>query len=244
MESRPCPRIQEFEKVVVLDGIREKLLEELDNHIAFTIPLFGGIPVPESVVVTWGIMVFLVLLSILCTRHLKKVPGKAQLVAELYVGFINKFTKNTLGEHWKSFAPYFGTIGLYIGTANLIGMFGITPPTKDLNVTAALAIMSCGLIYGSSFRFRGLKGGLHKFLEPMPLLLPINVMEIVIRPLSLCMRLFGNVLGSFIIMELIKLVIPAIVPMALSMYFDVFDGIIETVVFVFLTALFTQETIE
>ena len=227
-----------------MDALRDELLSKLDNKIAFTIPVFGGIPVPESVVVTWGIMAFLVLLSIFCTRKLKKVPGKAQLVAELFVGFINKFTKNTIGEHWKSFAPYFGTIGLYIGCANLIGMFGITPPTKDLNVTAALAIMSALLIYGASFRFKGFKGGLHKFLEPMPLLAPINVMEVVIRPLSLCMRLFGNVLGSFIIMELIKLAIPPVVPMALSMYFDVFDGIIQTIVFVFLTALFTQEALE
>ena len=172
------------------------------------------------------------------------MPGKAQLVAEMFVGFINKFTKNTLGEHWKPFAAYFGTIGLYIGCANLIGMFGITPPTKDLNVTAALAIMSAALIYGASFRYHGFKGGLHKFVEPMPLLAPINVMEVVIRPLSLCMRLFGNVLGSFIIIELIKLAMPAIVPMALSMYFDVFDGIIQTIVFVFLTALFTQEALE
>ena len=227
-----------------MDALRDELLGKLDNKIAFTIPVFGGIPVPGSVVVTWGIMLFLVLLSIICTRRLKKVPGKAQLVAEMFVGFINKFTKNTLGEHWKPFAAYFGTIGLYIGCANLIGMFGITPPTKDLNVTAALAIMSAALIYGASFRYHGFKGGLHKFVEPMPLLAPINVMEVVIRPLSLCMRLFGNVLGSFIIMELIKLAMPAIVPMALSMYFDVFDGIIQTIVFVFLTALFTQEALE
>lgn len=228
-----------------MEGIREELMEGLNNHTAFTIPLFGGIPVPESVVVTWGIMAFLVVVSILCTRHLKKVPGKAQLVAETYVGFINNFTKNTLGEeHWRGFAPYFGTIGLYLGVANMVGIIGVTPPTKDLNVTAALALMSCGLIYGSSFRIKGLKGGLHKFLEPIPLLLPINLMEVIIRPLSLCMRLFGNVLGAFIIMELIKIVIPAVVPMALSMYFDVFDGIIQTIVFVFLTALFTAETIE
>ena len=228
-----------------MDGIKEKLMEELDNPTAFTIPIFGGLPVGWSVVITWGIMAVLVVLSILFTRHLKKVPGKAQLVAEMYVGFINKFTRDTLGEeHWRGFAPYFGTIGLYLGVANMIGMFGITPPTKDLNVTAGLALMSCGLIYGSSFKFKGLGGGLHKFVEPIPLLLPINIMEVVIRPLSLCMRLFGNVLGAFIIMELVKIVIPAVLPMALSMYFDVFDGIIQAIVFVFLTALFTKETIE
>lgn len=227
-----------------MEALRDELLSKMNNPVAFVIPVFGGIPVPGSTVVTWIIMAFLVLLSILCTRRLKKVPGKMQLVAEIFVGFINNFTKNTIGEHWKHFAPYFGTIGLYIGCANLIGIFGLTPPTKDLTVTAGLSIMSAILIYGSSFRFHGLKGGLHKFAEPMPLLAPINVLEIVIRPLSLCMRLFGNVLGSFIIMELIKLVVPAVVPLALSMYFDVFDGIIQTIVFVFLTALFTKEALE
>ena len=227
-----------------MEGIRDKLVEELNNRTAFTIPVFGGIPGGESVVITWGIMAFLVVLSIILTRNLKKVPGNRQLVAELYVGFMNNFAKKYMGEHWKSFAPYFGTIVLYLGVANMVGMFGITPPTKDLNVTAGLALMSCGLIYGSSFRYKGLKGGLHKFLEPNPMLLPINVMEIIIRPLSLCMRLFGNVLGAFIIMELLKLAIPAILPMAMSLYFDVFDGIIQAVVFVFLTAMFTQETME
>ena len=227
-----------------MDGIRERLMEELENPTAFTIPIFGGIPVGQSVVITWGIMAVLVVLSILFTRNLKKVPGKAQLVAEMYVGFMNKFAKKYMGQHWKSFAPYLGTVGLYLGLANMIGLFGIAPPTKDLNVTAGLALMSCGLIYGSSFRFKGLKGGLHKFLEPTPLLLPINLMEVIIRPLSLCMRLFGNVLGAFIIMELIKLALPVGLPLAASMYFDVFDGVIQTVVFVFLTTMFTQETLE
>ncbi|NCB64177.1 MAG: F0F1 ATP synthase subunit A [Clostridia bacterium] len=216
----------------------------ISNQISFTIPVFGGIPVPQSVVVTWGIMVLLTAVSLLCTRNLKTVPGKPQLVLETFVGFINNFTKDTLGEHWKSYAPYFGTIGLYIACANLAGLIGVTPPTKDLNVTAALAIMSVFLIYGSSFRWKGFRGGFHKFVEPVPILLPVNILEVGIRPLSLCMRLFGNVLGSFIIMELIKAVVPAIVPMAFSLYFDVFDGIIQTIVFVFLTALFTQESLE
>lgn len=227
-----------------MDAIKEELLAAMENRISFTIPLFGGIPVPSSVVVSWGVMLFLVLLSILLTRHMKPVPGKAQLVAETFVDFINRFTKDTLGEHWRPYAPYFGTTALFIACANLSGMIGITPPTKDLNVTAGLAIVSVFVIYGTSFRYHGIAGGFKKFLEPMPLLLPINILEVGIRPLSLCMRLFGNVLGSFIIMELIKAVLPAVVPMVFSMYFDVFDGIIQTIVFVFLTALFTKESLE
>ena len=78
----------------------------------------------------------------------------------------------------------------------------------------------------------------------MPLLIPINLMEVVIRPLALCMRLFGNVLGAFIIMEMIKYLVPIFLPAAFSLYFDLFDGLIQTVVFVFLTALFTGEGIK
>lgn len=225
-----------------MDGLQAELMEQLEVKTRFT--LFGVLPIPDSVFVTWIIMAFLVLLSILLTRHMSKVPKKPQLVAELFVGFINNFAKNNIGKHWRVFAPYLGTVGLYIGCANLIGMFGLTPPTKDLNVTAALAIMSTFLIYGANFRYNGLRGGLKTFAEPMPLLVPINVLEIVIRPLSLCMRLFGNVLGAFIVMELIKAVLPVIVPIPLSLYFDVFDGIIQTIVFVFLTTLFTREVLE
>lgn len=85
---------------------------------------------------------------------------------------------------------------------------GLKPPTKDLNVTAALAIMSIVVILGAGIRYRGVGGWLKSYAEPMPILLPINVLEIFIRPLSLCMRLFGNVLGAFVVMELIKAVVP------------------------------------
>ena len=228
-----------------LEQIKVRLMEELQTPVAFTIPLFGGIPVTLSVVVSWLVMGALILAAALGTRRLKlRDPGKPQLCLEMAVEFLNGFTKNNMGAHGPDFAPYLGTIGLYLAVANMIGMFGITPPTKDLNVTAGLALMSCGLIYGSSFKIKGLKGGLHKFIEPIPLLLPINLMEVVIRPLALCMRLFGNILGAFIIMELIKMMAPAVVPVPFSIYFDLFDGGIQAVVFVFLTALFVGEGIK
>lgn len=167
------------------------------------------------------------------------------MVAELMVGFINNFCKGTLGEkHWRTFAPYLGSIGLYLVVSNLSGLVGVDPPTKDLNVTAGLAVMSAVLIYGAQFRYHGLGGGLRKFGQPVAILAPLNVMEIGIRPLSLCLRLFGNVLAAFIIMELIKMAVPAVLPVAFSLYFDIFDGILQAVVFVFLTTLFLAESLE
>jgi len=104
--------------------------------------------------------------------------------------------------------------------------------------------MSIFLIEYSGVRAKGLNGWIKSYSEPMAILVPINVLEVFIRPLSLCMRLFGNVLGSFVVMELIKLVAPIIIPIPFSIYFDVFDGLIQTYIFVFLTSLFMKEKME
>ena len=126
----------------------------------------------------------------------------------------------------------------------MTGLIGLKPPTKDLNVTAGLAVMSIILIEYSCLKVKGSKGFVHSFAEPMPIIAPLNVLELFIKPLSLCMRLFGNVVGAFVVMELIKLVVPAILPVPFSMYFDIFDGLIQAYVFVFLTSLFMKEAME
>ena len=80
--------------------------------------------------------------------------------------------------------------------------------------------------------------------EPIAIVTPINIMEVFIKPLSLCMRLFGNVLGAFVIMKLIEYILPVGLPVLFSAYFDIFDGLIQAYVFVFLTGLFIKESIE
>ena len=149
-----------------------------------------------------------------------------------------------LGEEGKRYVPYLMSTVIFIGIANIAGVFGFTPPTKDMNVTAALAFMSIVLIEAAGIRQKGAKGWVKSFAEPIPIILPINIMEIFIKPLSLCMRLFGNVLGSFVIMELLKLIVPAVLPAVFSCYFDIFDGLIQAYVFVFLTSLFIKEATE
>ena len=158
--------------------------------------------------------------------------------------FLDDFFTDILGKEGRRYIPYLISTAIYIGVANLIGLLGFKPPTKDLNVTAALAIMSLFLIYYAGFHKKGTKGFLKSFAEPMPIVTPINIMEIAIRPISLCMRLFGNVIGSFVIMELLKIIMPAVLPVPFSLYFDIFDGLIQTYVFVFLTSLFIKEQIE
>lgn len=228
-----------------MNDIVNRLLEELNCDVVFTIPIFGGIPIYESVVVTWIIMLAVLLICVLLVRNLKvENPGRKQIVLETAVQGLYNFFKGTIGEHGTAYIPYLMSVVLYIGIANLIGLIGLKPPTKDMNVTVALAVMSIVLIEVAGVRQKGTKGWLKSFAEPMPIVLPINVLEVFIKPLSLCMRLFGNVLGSFVIMELLKIVVPAFLPAVFSCYFDIFDGLIQAYVFVFLTSLFIKEATE
>ncbi len=228
-----------------MDELVKNLMAELNCDTAFTIPIFGGIPVAESVFVTWLIMAVVILLCVIFVRNLKVTnPGKGQLMLETAVSGIYGFFEDILGEKGKRFIPYLMSVAIYIGIANLIGILGFNPPTKDINVTASLAILSILLIELSGILIKGSKDWLKSFAEPMPIILPINILEVFIRPLSLCMRLFGNVLGSFVVMELLKMVVPAILPAVFSVYFDLFDGLIQAYVFVFLTALFIKEAID
>ena len=220
-------------------------MEELNCETVFTIPVFGGIGIGESVVVSWIIMAVLVVLSILLTGNLKvENPGKGQLLLEMAVGGLHNMVSGMVGEEGKRYVPYLMTVLVYIGFANIIGLFGFKPPTKDLTVTIALAVMSIVLIEAAGIRQKGTKKWLKSFAEPVAIMTPLNILEIVIRPLSLCMRLFGNVLGAFVIMELIKILIPVAIPVPFSLYFDIFDGLIQAYVFVFLTSLFIKEAIE
>ena len=228
-----------------MEQIANELLEELNCDTAFTIPVFGGIEVAESVVITWVIMAFMLILAICMTRNLKvQNPGKRQVILETAECGLQNMVKGIIGEEGAGYVPYLVTVIVYIGISNIIGLFGMKPPTKDLNVTGALAIMSIILIEYSGIHAKGVKRWAKSFAEPVAVVAPLNVLEIFIRPLSLCMRLFGNVLGAFVVMELLKIIMPAILPIPFSLYFDIFDGLIQAYVFVFLTSLFIKEAIE
>ncbi|MBR5116833.1 MAG: F0F1 ATP synthase subunit A, partial [Lachnospiraceae bacterium] len=82
------------------------------------------------------------------------------------------------------------------------------------------------------------------FTQPIVIVTPFNILDLVTRPLSLCMRLFGNVLGAFVIMKLIEQVLPVFLPAVFSVYFDLFDGLLQAYVFVFLTSLYIKEAVE
>ena len=234
-----------------MDAIVEELQEELTCATTIKIPFLEKIPligsdgIAESIVVTWILMAVLILFAFIMTRNLKVHNiSKRQAVIELIVTKITGMVEGMVGEDGKRYVTYLATVLIYVVIANICGIFGFTSPTKDLNVTIALAVMSIILIEYAGIHRKGVGKWLHSFIEPVPIIAPINVLELFIRPLSLCMRLFGNILGAFVIMELLKLVVPIFVPAVFSLYFDFFDGAIQAYVFVFLTSLFIKEATE
>ena len=228
-------------------SLADKLKEELDVEILFNIkfPLIGEIGIKESVIITLIVMAILLVVCILLTRNFKtKNPGKRQVIVETLVTWIQNLVGGMLGEEAREYADYLSAILIYIGISNIIGIFGLKPPTKDMNVTIALSLMSIVLVQIAGIRRKKVGGWMKSFTQPVAIITPLNILELAIKPLSLCMRLFGNVLGAFVIMELIKILIPVAVPVPFGLYFDLFDGILQAYVFVFLTSLYIKEAVE
>ncbi|MCX7709410.1 MAG: F0F1 ATP synthase subunit A [Clostridia bacterium] len=242
----------------------------MESHVVFSLNIFGvEIPIFDTIIVMWIVMAIVIGLALYFTRNLKQVPEGRQNLIELYIEFVTNFTKSTLGHHAKYFVPYFGTVLLFLAIANAVSIFSIIPsgeqlyhltgikffehipefeirpPTKDINVTVCMAIMSIILVIGAGIRFKTFKGFLKSFLEPVPIILPFKILDYFIRPLSLSLRLFGNILGAFIVMELIYLASNGfVIPAVFSLYFDLFDGLLQAYIFVFLTSIYVAEAIE
>ena len=228
-----------------MGNLSEFLMEELEAATAFTIPIFGGIEVAESTVISWVIMAIIMILTLVLTRNMKvENPGKLQVGVEYVVESLQNIVRGIVGHEGERYVPYLATVLVFLGISTVFAVTGMKPPTKDLNVSAAVALMSIVLVQIASIRQNRVKGWLKGFTKPIAVVTPINIMELAIRPLSLCMRLFGNVLGAFVVMKLLEHLVPIILPAVFSLYFDFFDGLIQAYVFVFLTGLFIKEAVE
>ena len=236
-----------FAPILMKLDLQKELNEQLNIEEVFSFKIgsvtFGF---DECTVVMWIIMAVIALLAYLLTRNLK-VEGKLskrQLLLELCYTKLEDFFKGIIGEEGKEYFPWLMSMAIFIGLSNIIGIFGFKPPTKSVQATAAMAVTSIILVQIAGIRARGVGGHLKSFAEPVWIVTPINILELAIKPMSLCLRLFGNVIGAFIIMELIKAIVPVVVPMVLSLYFDIFDGLLQAYIFVFLTSLYVKEAIE
>lgn len=169
-------------------------------------------------------------------------PTGLQNVMEMFVEMWEKFFKSNSSEKMLYLAPWFFTLFAFLLISNILGVTGLRPPTADWGMTFPLAVSSLFLIWysGMSNRPKAYLKGI--FLEPFFVFAPLNIIGELARPISLSFRLFGNVLGGMILMSLLYGIAPMVtrfvLPIPLHMYFDLFAGVLQAVIFTVLSLVF------
>jgi F-type H+-transporting ATPase subunit a len=196
---------------------------------------------------TWFIMATLALFSFLATRRVSILPGRFQNVMEVVVEGIDTFLTDTMGPEGRKFFPLIATLGIYILTSNLLGLIpGFESPTANLNTTVSLAVVVFAMTHIVGVRVHGIKY-LKQFMGPVwwltPLMLPIELISHLSRPLSLSVRLFGNIMGEDIVLAVVLLLVPLLVPLPVIVLM-IFTSCIQTVVFMLLTMMYIAGAME
>lgn len=213
------------------------------------INLFGILEITDTLAVAFLASAILIVLA-LVTRlffipRFKEKPTKVQLFLEMAVDGIQVFTDGRV-EKWasKSLAPYIFTVALFILFNGILELFGLRAAMTDINATIALALITFFLIQVYALKKKGLKGRIQHY-KPYPLAI-IKVVTDLAVPVSLSCRLFGNILGGMVVMELIYSMMATkwIIPAFLSIYFTLFHTIIQALIFVTLSLAFMNEALE
>ena len=198
------------------------------------------------------VVLTLTILALFANRAIKKadpneVPGTFLNIIEYLVELVDGLTRNNMGEkHYSKFSNYIGTLFAFLIVANLSGLFGLRPPTADYGVTLGLALITFVLIHYNGFKYEK-AGHVTKLFQPV-LLTPINIIGEIATPMSMSLRLFGNILSGTVMMGLLYGLLPKLLQFfiwpifgGLHAYFDVFSGAIQSYVFCMLTMVFISQ---
>lgn len=192
------------------------------------------------------ITIVLLIIIFIVSRKLNKykytdTPKGIIIILEWLIGGINDMCKTIVGRPYRKVAPYVTTLAIFLFIANISGLFGLTPPTASVSCTLTLGIVTFTVIQFAGIKSQGILSYLKGYIDPNPIFLPINIIGELATPVSLGLRLFGNILSGSVIMGLIYSVVGygAIVAAPLfHCYFDIFSGFIQTLVFCTLTTMF------
>lgn len=193
----------------------------------------------ESVVIQWIVMAILIVVVVVLTRNLEVIPQtKRQVAAEWIVEFFRDTVNGTMGGKYKAYQTYIAALFCFILINNLMGLLGLRSPTADVSVTGAFALITFCLIQYNRGKTGKFKGYMKSFVEPLPFMLPFNIIGEFANPLALTLRLFGNMVAGLVIDGLIyyalhyaALVIPAVT----SLYFDIFAAVMQAYIFIMLS---------
>jgi F-type H+-transporting ATPase subunit a len=179
-------------------------LEVTGAFIYFEIPIFGGIPITQTMVSFFLVTVLLCVASICLGKDLKKRPDGKQVLVEKGVMMLHNMVVETMGAHNAYWMPFIGTIFLSSICGSLIGLTGfLRSSTADLSCTMVWALMVSFIIWYNNIKNNGLIGWLKGFTEPIVVMTPMNLIGEIAQPVSMAFRHFGNVAGGGVITTLI-----------------------------------------
>ena len=217
-------------------------------HELYPLDFFGTtVYITTTHICTFIVIVSIMVLAVFARNSVlktKDAPSKFATGVEIAISTLINFVNGTMGKAGKKYINYVGTLFLFVFFSNISGLFGLRPPTADYGTTLCIALVSFIMIQYAAVRYQKW-GYLKGMFEPIFLFFPINVISEVATPISLSLRLFGNVLAGTVMMALYYGMLPILfklgIPSALHIYFDLFSGAIQTYVFCMLTMTFVAD---
>jgi len=210
-----------------------------------------GFSLSYTIIFTWVAMAILIIGAIIIRltifRHPKDMPGGAQNVIELIVEYVGKYTNAQAHGTGEFLCSYILTIGSLLIMSAFLELFRVRPPTADITMTFSLAFMTFIFINAYGIKKKGFRGRLKSLASPTPLVFPFRVISDFAIPVSLACRLFGNMLGGMIVIDLLYTALGSnavAIPSVAGLYFNAFHPLIQTYIFVTLTLTFINEAIE
>ncbi len=207
-----------------------------------------SIIITDAVIVTWiAVVIMLIVIALLLgkpSKDHKLTKGQTLLVSltELIIKTAMGFGMNR--KQAEEVAPMVMTFGLVLIACNSISYFHLPPPAKNVAFPVGCAIVAIIYVIVMTFKFIGIKGFWISLTQPVAIMLPFRLLDYVIKPLSLALRLFGNVFAAYVFMEFLSISLPVIVPGIVGLWFDIIDGLIQAVVFAYLTMSYIGENLE
>lgn len=204
--------------------------------------------------VSWLVIFLVVGASLLGTSSITEVPrGIWQNAMEAVVEYVQNIAKSQIGKDFKEWVPFIGSLFLFIFVSNWLGALvpwklihlpegELAAPTNDINTTISLALLTSATYFYGGIKKKGFSY-FGKYLQPTPILLPINILEDFTKPLSLSFRLFGNVLADELTISVLTLLVPILIPLPI-MILGLFAGSIQALIFATLAAAYIGESVE
>ena len=204
----------------------------------------GPFIIRGTVLTTWAIMLALFIISWLGTRRLRVQPGTGQTVAESVVVIIEEAVRAVLPDHAPAVVPFIGTLWIFLAVANLVGLVpGLSSPTADLSLTAALAVLVFLSVHFYGVRVQGLKSYFRHYLRPNPILLPFHLISEFTRTLALAVRLFGNIVSLELAALFVLLVVGFLAPVPLLML-HIVEALVQAYIFGMLALVYIAGAIQ